>query len=487
MKKNIKYTKIAVIILLATSLFGCDNFLDVNKNPNKQTTPILSTLASSCIEKSAHMHYYFSSIANRYSQHTSAVSVSQIDQYYENRMPNAWYHLYANLLSDLKELKDLAKKQNAAHFLGISQVLTAFGIGTASDFWGSIPYTEALKGNENFTPAYDTQESIYKEVYKLLDEGISNLKKTNTKFGFTTNKSTFDLLYKGDTKKWIKYAYALKARFLNHWSKTSLFDANAVREAVSNSFTGVSDDANFYYNEQEFNPYYNIVLSNNTGNLTIMFSDYFIRVLNDDIYHIGMVDPRLSIIADTTTIEHNGVYTGYLTGSSTKRPTDLYFTEKCWHFGITSPLEMATYAEVQYILSEVEVNAGNKSKAFAAYSKALNANMSKLAVSAKNIAAYIKAEGVDNTNITIANVMKQKYIAMFLQFESWTDIRRYNYGVGNTTYKEFSLPVDHNPELGGKFIRRVLYPLTEENRNRANVDAAKGSNYGLLKRLSWDK
>ena len=97
------------------------------------------------------------------------------------------------------------------------------------------------------------------------------------------------------------------------------------------------------------------------------------------------------------------------------------------------------------------------------------------------------ATGIDANNITIADVMKEKYIAMYLQYEVWNDIRRYDYGVGNTTYSGFHLPANHNAELGGEYIRRVLYPLTEETRNAESVSAAKGSNYGLLKRMDWDQ
>ncbi|MEN8116627.1 MAG: SusD/RagB family nutrient-binding outer membrane lipoprotein [Bacteroidota bacterium] len=487
MRTILKYKFIAIVLMLLVFV-SCEDFLDVNEHPNKQTTPVLSTLTSSCIVQAANVNYSLTYYGSRYAQHTSGVRGGQTDQYYENRMNSAWYRLYAVLLADLDELKKLATEKEAYHFLGVAQILNAAYLGAASDFWGSLPYSEAFKGNENLTPAFDTQEQIYAEVYNMLDAAIANLQKSDIKYDFNGDgfETDFDLLYDGDTEKWIKLAHAYKARFLNHWSNTGSFDAAAVKSAVNSSFSSSDDDADFYYNSMDYSPYYSIVLANNTGNVSIMFSDYIIQVLNGNIYGTGL-DPRLAIIADTTGTDYNGVYTGQVAGSDDARDTDLTFTENCWHFGESSANQLVTYAETQFILAEIEINSGNKGTAFTAYENGLKANMEKLGVSSEDINTYIAETGVTADNISIGDVMKEKYIAMFLQYEAWNDIRRYDYGEGNDTYKNFPLPANINPEMGGKHIRRVLYPLTEENRNGVSANAAKGPDYGLLKPVVWNQ
>jgi hypothetical protein len=45
-----------------------------------------------------------------------------------------------------------------------------------------------------------------------------------------------------------------------------------------------------------------------------------------------------------------------------------------------------------------------------------------------------------------------------------------------------TLPANHNPELGGEFIRRVNYPDSETSRNAANVPSMT-----LLDRIWWDE
>lgn len=483
MKNFIKY--IIAMMVIPLLLSSCDDFLDVNKHPNKQTDPTLSTLATSAIIKTADLHTSFSLGANRYSQHISSVGSSQTDQYYKNTMSGTWYSLYTGVLADLDELKKLAETENAYHFLGIAEIMTAANIGAATDMWGAMPYSEALQGNENYLPKFDTQTEIYTEVFRLLDDAINNLQRTDGTFDFNTISGSFDLLYSGDASAWLKLAYAYKARFLNHWSKTSSYDPAAIRTAVQNSFTSYDDDANFYYSEQNHSPYYNIVLSNNTGNLSVTFSDYLIQMLNGNIRGNG-IDPRLAIIADTTGA--NGVYQGHIPGTtSDPNRQELAFTENCFHFGMLAPIELMTYAELQFILAEVEVNSGNPGAAYTAWENGVRANMAKLGVDALDIDDYLANLGVDASNITIADVMNEKYIATFLNYDAWTDLRRYDYGDGNTTYPGFSQPVDPDPELGGAWVRRVMYPLTEENRNGTNVDEAKGSNYSMAKPLTWDK
>lgn len=473
------------MMMIPVLLSSCDSFLDVNKHPNKQTDPTLSTLTSSAIIKTVDLNVSFSLAADRYSQHVTSVGSSQTDQYYKNTMSGTWYSLYTGALADLNELRKLAETNNAYHFLGLAEILTAANLGAATDMWGDIPYSEAFQGNENYLPKFDNQTEIYQEVFRLLDDAIANLNKTDGTYNFNDISGSFDLIYSGDAAAWTKLAYAYKARFLNHWSNTSSFDAAAIRTAVQNSFTGNSDNPLFYYSDVDHSPYYSIVLANNTGNLSVTFGDYIIQMLNGNIRGNG-IDPRLAIIADTTGA--NGVYQGHIPGtSSDPSRTELAFTENCYHFGINSPVSIMTYAELQFILAEVEVNAGNQGAAYTAWENGVRANMSELGVDAADINSYLSNLGVNASNITIADVMNEKYIATFLNYDAWTDLRRYDYGDGNTTYPGFSQPVDVDPELNGAWVRRVMYPLTEENRNGTNVEAAKGSNYNMAKPLTWNE
>src|SRR5690606_5486790 len=82
----------------------------------------------------------------------------------------------------------------------IAKILKAYFFWHMTDRWGDIPYSAALQGSENFTPAYDTQESIYHALFDLLDqaneeivpEGIDN-----------------DIVYGGDMDQWRRLANSI--------------------------------------------------------------------------------------------------------------------------------------------------------------------------------------------------------------------------------------------------------------------------------------
>ncbi|HEX8315467.1 MAG TPA: SusD/RagB family nutrient-binding outer membrane lipoprotein, partial [Flavisolibacter sp.] len=135
----------------------------------------------------------------------------------------------------------------------------------------------------------------------------------------------------------------------------------------------------------------------------------------------------------------------------------------------------ATYAELKFIEAEAALPT-NLTRAYNAYLAGINANMDKLQVPAgAERTAYLAAASVGAANLTRAMIMKEKYVATYLNPEAWNDARRYDYA-----YKDFTLPV--NAALP-TFIRRLSYPSGERSKNGMNIP-----NVGSLsERLWWDK
>jgi hypothetical protein len=95
---------------------------------------------------------------------------------------------------------------------GAGKVLLAYALGSATDVWGDIPYTEAFKGNDALKPKYDTQQSIYTVINTLLTEAIADLSTANTANAIPFGSSSNDLIYNGSISKWIAAAHSLRAR-----------------------------------------------------------------------------------------------------------------------------------------------------------------------------------------------------------------------------------------------------------------------------------
>src|SRR5690348_9526858 len=111
-----------------------------------------------------------------------------------------------------------------------ARILKAFMFHRLTDYYGRIPYFDALQAPEGtFFPHYDKQKDIYLDLLKELDSASTS---------FTTAEdpdfAAADLYYKGDVTKWKKWGYSLMLRLAMRLSKVDLADANTyVAKAVA--------------------------------------------------------------------------------------------------------------------------------------------------------------------------------------------------------------------------------------------------------------
>src|SRR5690606_267911 len=73
------------------------------------------------------------------------------------------------------------------------------------DSYGNIPYSEALDFN-NPLPVFDDAQTVYVDLMSKLDDVIARLSPAAGNFG------NADLIYKGNTALWLKFANSLKLR-----------------------------------------------------------------------------------------------------------------------------------------------------------------------------------------------------------------------------------------------------------------------------------
>src|SRR5690606_10588442 len=137
---------------------------------------------------------------------------------------------------------------------------------------------------------------LYAEALRLLDEGIAELNKTDSRVELSAED---DLIHGGDKTKWIRTANAFKARLLNKVSKQPSYNPGAVLSAVENSYQSNEDDAEMAV-FSDINPWAAIARSNASLVLGGWLSEQFVNHLNGTTY--GVVDPRLPRITDRTDI-----------------------------------------------------------------------------------------------------------------------------------------------------------------------------------------
>jgi hypothetical protein len=175
--KKLQYFILSFLLLFA---FGCEEFIDVNDNPN-DPVDVQESLILPAAELTLSRNI-LSGVGSTMVQHflqnmAQNQPIPQIGTYraLNNELNDDWASVYTFGLNNLKQLNEKAESNSSFNYAAIAKILTALTLGTATDLWGDIPYSQALTGSNNFTPAYDSQESIYEEIQRLLDNAIADI------------------------------------------------------------------------------------------------------------------------------------------------------------------------------------------------------------------------------------------------------------------------------------------------------------------------
>jgi hypothetical protein len=358
-----------------------------------------------------------------------------------------WDNMFTSVLGNNKDLLTKSDQGGFNEYSGISRIIMAYSLQLLVDEWGKVPYSQALKGNDNTSPVYDDDKILYDTIVNLIDKGITQLNDPNP--GALT-PGTDDIVYGGDAAKWIKFGHAIKARLYIHQSKGDATMAAKALDEANQAFTGNSDNAVFAFGNSETaaNPTYQF--NEQRGDI-----DYGSGTLVNFLTSLN--DPRLTIYTNPNYTDLFQVGIGDYYG------------------GISSPVEFITYDEMLFIKAEATLRStGDVATAQGFYQNAISANFAKLGVSGADAATYLAANGTlpaSGTDAAIAQVSLQEYLALYLNPESWTLYRRTGVPALVATTGSNGVP------------RRFLYPQSEYSLNATNVPAS--TLYSP--KIFWDK
>ncbi len=287
-----------------------------------------------------------------------------------------------------------------------------------TDHFGDIPYTNALKGADNLKATFDSQADIYTTIFTLLSDGKDALAQPSS-----VTPGGDGLIHGGDLAAWAATADGLRARHLNHLSKTSQYNAANVIAACDDALNaGVYCTIGFEAALNQ-NPWYQFTVIDRAGYISQFGTMYDMMEASSD--------PRINLYrsADSLTMPAYG--------------------------DATSALPIVTPFEIMFVKAEAQL-AGSASDARATLEAAIESHMTWLGVDAGDIATYVAALPA-TTDLEL--ILNEKYVAMFSSSESWTDWRR-------TGFPTLSAPADAN--LSG-LPRRMPYPEGEYLYNADNV------------------
>ena len=380
-----------------------------------------------------------------------------------------WTALY-NTLMDMKELENKAAASGSQTYVGVSKLLQAHAFSVITDMFGDVPFSEALQGRTNITPAYDKQENIYPALITMIDEGLTAL-------SAGTETISGDVVYGGDVAKWKKYGNSLKLRLLNHLSsRQPNAAANFLASNPSLIDTSV-DDAKVVFGSvaANANPIYQFdVLS---GRSDQAVSSTIVDKMK------ALSDPRVGVYFEpvaNNVLGLKGQYWGNAPGNDEEdSKKNRYSRVGSAYASIKAPVVLMSAAEVNFIKAEVYYRASNAASAQAAYQAAITQDFAALGLSS-SVTAYLANANVAY-NGTLQRIMEQKWITMFqASYESWVDWRRTGYP---------ALTPAANNATSNVIPRNLPYPDVEINSNRANLVAGPGIPIpytGLSNRVWWD-
>ena len=135
---------------------SCEDGLDINQDPsNHLDAQLTQILPAGQAGIAFRLSQVTGGISNAASVFSHQMVNFRVDQYAltGNSFTNDWTFLYANGLRDLESVIEKGTESEAWHYVGVAQVLKSFTFGAMVDVWGDVPYFEALKGSENFSPS----------------------------------------------------------------------------------------------------------------------------------------------------------------------------------------------------------------------------------------------------------------------------------------------------------------------------------------------
>jgi hypothetical protein len=464
-------TLVAVALMLTTT--ACDDgFAELNTNPNAaieinpnfQFSWIQLRTSGERYENWRAVLIYSSTMM----QHLATTcGYWSGDKYFYNAgySSSLFDRQYTQAVKDIQDLIATLESGAAGDqtMLGMARIWRTVIFHRLTDMYGDIPYSESGKGfieGIDF-PAFDSQEFIYKDMLKELEEGIAQI---GDEGGF----GSADFLYGGDPAKWRRFGYSMMLRLGMRMSEADPAEAQKwVEKAIQGGTLQAGEDAFIEHTNGPEGINRNGIgevldLANGSaGEQCPRLSQTFVDWMKDHN------DPRLDIIGTLPVngTEHNGMPNGLDTETLLDNPTgttaDDFSTVNQAIVKVSSPLMFLTVAESELLLAEAAVRDWHSGSAQQHYENGIRAAMknwerfdASIVVEDAVIDQYLADNPFDEAN-AMQQIGEQYWAATFLnEYETFSNWRR-------TGYPELT-PVDYpNNVTGGTIPVRLVLPQGE--------------------------
>ncbi len=506
-------TTITRSVLLAGVLAlgaGCDNFLDVNNNPNG---PSAATVSAN-LYLSPMLNWLvadpqwdtYSGGINNYVQNFMDASTGyrhtvfdRMGDYNTDNGKLAWRDVYWSWGQNLIDMNTKSQAEQRWDLLGVGMILKGWGWMELAGLHGNIIVSEAFDPSRSKFD-YDTEKTALDTAMADLDSAIVLLQRTDGGVD-AAYLAVGDHIYNGDRTKWLKFAYGARAILENRYSnKASIYNPTQIIADVDKSFTSNDDDALLKYlgtQHDDLN-----FFGPTRDNLDAKRQTQFALSLMDGTVFGGTVDPRMSrMLAPSPDGQYRGLdpnQTLYGALSTAQRPMNVFGYANTpaggsigrYLFADHEKTPVMTYSQLQFTKAEAAFRAGDKATALEAYRNGISSHIDFVnarnqddnqtqggrctapTVCAPPVTLISDAEKTafladpnivpSAANLTMTDIMSQKYIAQWgwAFYEQWMDMRRFHYtdhyaGEAQQAFPNFSPPNVLYVLNDGKVIYRL--------------------------------
>lgn len=469
--KNLKY----LILFCLITLLGCDDFGNLNDDPNNATQVDPSTLLSRAqymLYNRVHgrnLNAEWGMLMVQYWAQNEYTEESRYDVD-ENTFNTSWEILYTEVLKELETAKTLVENQEIPESVKTNQkniikVMQVQAYAFLTDGFGPIPYSESLDDLIDL-PAYDDQSDIYNGMLQTLMEASNSFDTSSISF------NSGDIIYDGQVDKWVKLTNSLMLRLAMRIVDVDQSTASTyISAALSNLIDNSEDNAIFTFTTtlERANPLYRDVVEDSRDDFCV--SEYLVQRLTET------GDPRLEKFAKESA---GGGIVGMPYGLSdndatllkptTSRPNDLVRSA-------TSPHPIITLAEVNFLKAEVYQRGLANGDAEESFNAGIEASMGYWGITdATLIENYIAANPYDASNWK-ESIGWQKWVSLYMNgLEAWSEWRRLDY------------PQLEVPEVAvvNSIPTKLPYPNSEISNNSSQLERVTSDPTNITQKVWWD-
>lgn len=475
MKKYFIYIQVLILSMVTVS---CEDYLDVNTDPNNPTevTPDLvlptgQNYTAQYVSRDRGLNHLGNMFMYNWSQ---AAGFSWYNDEFLYLVTSSFYdQLFDDsYLRGLKQYQILTQLgPEFDNYKAIGMIMKAYHYQILVDLYGDVPYVEALGRSALATPAYNDAQEIYDDLIIQLSDAIQIIDAAAADAA-SVKPAGDDIMFGGNMTMWKQFANTVKIRILVRESDIAAKQAYITTEiavivAEGSGFIGGDVEVNpGYLNEEgKQNPYWNGFGASVDGTVTLTNDATCATQYVLDQYGVRN-DPRIDFAFERPATGHLGVEQGITVDAAFSAT----FVSNIGP-GITTDATMSTI-----IFTEAENNFNLAEAAFkglygggtpdALYDAAVLASFTTLG--STGYGPYIALNSYASAANKLEAIITEKWVALngINAEQTWFDYSRTGFPSG--------LPISALASTPDRPVR-LFYPSSELSGNAVNVPTQKNA------------